>query len=102
MASRVRIAIVLLVSVLAGLAAFRWTGGLARNAPPEILAAEFAKEVEQGHVSEIVVDEDWTGVTGVSSTRGRFRAKLPVDQALVARWRSGGITVKIERFSATP
>lgn len=102
MALRIRLAAALLVSLFAGLAAFRWAGDVVKKAPPELTAAEFTAEVEQGHVTKIVVDEDRTSIVGTSSARGQFRAKLLVDKALVAKWRSRGIAVEIERFFAAP
>ena len=89
------LASLIIVAVFAGWLAFRFTMKLTRNLPPEITPAEFLSEVAQGHVAKIRI-ADRQFVSGVSSTRGPFRTKLPVDDALVKDLRARGVVVEFE------
>ena len=83
------------VAVCAGWLAFRFTTRLQQDLPPEITPAAFLSEVAQGHVAKILI-EDRKFISGVSSTRGPFRTKMPVDDALVKKLRSRGVVVEFE------
>jgi len=88
----------IVVAVCAGWLAFRFTTKLERDLPPEITPTEFLSEVTQGHVAKILI-EDRKFISGVSSTRGPFRTKMPVDDALVKKLRSRGVVVEFASSS---
>jgi hypothetical protein len=92
---RIYLAVVTIVAVCAGWLAFRFTSKLMRDLPPEITPTEFLSEVAQGHVTKILI-ADRKFIRGVSSTRGAFRTKMPVDDALVKELRSRGVVVEFE------
>ena len=86
----------IIVALCAGWLAFRFTMKLTQQLPPEITPAEFLSEVAQGHVAKIRIAERQF-ISGVSSTRGAFRTKMRVDDALIRELRSRGVVVEFER-----
>jgi len=95
---RVRLAAVLAIAIAVGgvaaVATLRFMAGL----PPVISRAEFLSEVDQQHVSKVVItDRDL--ISGTSSTRGPFRVQTPVDDAMVEELRSRGLVVEFEASS---
>jgi hypothetical protein len=94
----IRLAFVLFIAVCAGVLASVATFRLARRLPPEISRAEFLSEAEQRHVAKVVVTHREL-ITGTSSTRGAFRVRTPVDDAMVNELRSRGVMVEFETSS---
>ena len=65
---------------------------------PELTREELLAEVRAGNVHEVLVDDDV--VTGVSSSRGRFRVVMPRgDKSLLSELRALGVEVKFEEWS---
>ena len=93
-----RLAILLSIAILAGLAASVATSSLLRRLPPEISRAEFFAEVNEHHVARVVI-EDRALISGKSSTRGPFRVRTPVDVGMVNELRSRGVVVEFESGS---
>lgn len=102
MGFRIRLAIQIVVSILAAFALYRWTATAVRDAPPRIPPAEFLAELDRGNVRDIVIDDDWQALSATLSDRGRVRVTLAVDKPLALRWRDRGISVKVERPTVSP
>jgi hypothetical protein len=94
----VRLAFVLSIAICAGILASVATFRLAHRLPQQISRAEFLSEVEQGHVAKVVIS-DRELIIGTSSTRGAFRVRTSVDDALVNELRSRGVAVEFETSS---
>jgi hypothetical protein len=93
---QIYLAFVIIVAVCTGLLASRYTMRSLRGLPPEITRTEFLSEVAQGHVARVVI-ADREFISGVSSTRGAFRTRMPVDDAMVKDLRARGVVVEFER-----
>jgi hypothetical protein len=66
--------------------------------PPEISQTEFLSEVDGRHVDKVVI-RDRALISGISSTRGAFRVRIPVDDVMVNELRSRGVVVEFETSS---
>ena len=93
-----RLAAILFVAIAAGCVAALATFRLLDRLPPVISRTEFFFEVDQQHVSKVVV-RDRELISGTSSTRGAFRVRTPVDDAMVGTLRSQGVVVEFETSS---
>ena len=94
----VHLALMLFIAIGAGLLASVATITLLHRLPPEISRTEFLSEVEQRHVAKVVIS-DRVLINGTSSTRGAFRVRVPVDDAMVNELRSRGVAVEFETSS---
>ena len=74
------------------------TSRFLQRLPPEISRTEFLSEVDERHVDKVVI-RDRELVSGTSSTRGPFRVRMPVDDAMVNELRSRGVVVEFETSS---
>ena len=92
---RVHLAFMLFIAICAGLVASVATSKMLHRLPPEISRTEFLSEVEHRHVAKVVI-RDRVLINGTSSTRGAFRVRMPVDDAMVKELRSRGIVVEFE------
>ena len=94
----VHLAFMLFIAIFAGLLASVATSRLLHRLPPEISRTEFLSEVEQRHVANVVI-RDRVLINGTSSTRGAFRVRMPVGDAMVDELRSRGVVVEFETSS---
>ena len=93
-----RTAFVLFIAICAGLLAAVATSRFSQRLPPEISQTEFLSEVDARHVDRVVI-RDRVLISGTSSTRGAFRVRMPVDDAMVSELRSRGVVVEFETSS---
>jgi len=89
---RIRLSFVLVIAIGAGVLASVATSRFLQRLPPEISRTEFLSEVEQGHVTKVVI-RDGVLITGTSSTLGAFRVRIRVDGVVVNQLRSRGVAV---------
>lgn len=94
----VHLALILSIAICAGLLASLATSKLLHRFPPEISPAEFLSELNEQHVVRVVI-EDRRIIAGTSSTRGAFRVRMPVDDAMENELRSRGVVVDFETSS---
>src|SRR5579864_1675829 len=92
------IALTLFIAICAGWLAAIATSKFLQRLPPEISQTEFLSEVDQRHVDKVVI-RDRVLISGTSSTRGAFRVRMPVDDAVVNELRSRGVVVEFETSS---
>jgi hypothetical protein len=90
-----RAALALVAAAIAGVTAFY----LVPKPLPELSRAEFIDEVRAGHVHSVVI-EDQELITGVSSTRGRFRTGFckAEDGRLPAELHTFGVEIRFEKW----
>jgi hypothetical protein len=93
-----RIAFALFIAIGAGLLAAVATSRFLQRLPPVISRTEFLLEVDERHVDKVVI-RDRVLISGTSSTRGAFRVRMPVDDAMVNELRSRGVVVEFETSS---
>jgi hypothetical protein len=96
--SRTRLAISALIALCAGLATAYAVWRYEQGLPPFISPAEFSSEMDQGHVSKVVVT-DRELISGTSSTHGPFRVRMRVDEETVKHLRARGLIVEFETSS---
>ena len=94
----VYIAFMFFIAIGAGWMAFNSVRRFEQSLPPEISRTEFLSEVNQGHLARVVI-RDRVLISGTSSTRGGFRVRMPVDDAMVKELRSRGVVVEFESSS---
>lgn len=94
----VRLAALLFVAIAAGCVATLATFRLLDRLPPVLSRTDFFSEVDQQHVNRVVI-RDRELISGISSTRGAFRVRMPVDDAMVEELRSRGLVVEFETSS---
>lgn len=87
-----RIALPVVLAVLAGFATFHFMP----KPLPELNREAFLVEVREDHVSRIVIEDGV--ITGVSSKRGPFRTAYdPADTRLAAELRKHRVAVVVDR-----
>jgi hypothetical protein len=94
----VHLALMLLIAIGSGLLASVATTRLLQRLPPEISRMEFLSQVDQHHVTKVVI-KDRALVKGTSTMLGAFRVRMPVDDVTVDELRSRGVVVEFETSS---